>query len=298
MKKYSAFGLIIETELIFDELFPCPAGDTDIVIKKESVPDHLTDMTLQADGIQIGIDQYWSDIKEVAKFYVSYGTTILYEPYDNAADEEIKLYLLGSCMGAVLFQRRILPLHGSCVKVNGAGLLITGDPGAGKSTTAAVLYKKGYKIISDDVSAILSSPGEVMVCPSYPSQKLWEDTIERVGIQGEKNVLHRISNHLYKYSVINGATYDETPVPLKTVLEIIPLDIDHLQLQEIKGGQKLELISKNTYRKIMVDAMDIREWHFKQCLEIAERVSVYRMLRPKHRYLENELANMILEKIL
>ena len=53
----------------------------------------------------------------------------------------VRLYLLGTCMGALLFQRKLLPLHGSAVVINGKAYAFVGDSGAGKSTLAAAFSK-------------------------------------------------------------------------------------------------------------------------------------------------------------
>lgn len=298
MKQYKAFGLIIETELYFDELCPCDAKKADIIIKKETVPKDLENLVIDTPGVKIGSDKYWSDIKNIAKFYVEKGELILFEPAENASFDEIKLYLFGSCIGAALYQRRILPLHGSCINVHGKGVLLTGEPGAGKSTVAAVLYQQGYKILTDDVTAVvIQEPGEPIAQPGYPSQKLWQDAIERIGITAEKNALNRISNDLYKYSVKSNANFEASPMPLKIMIELIPSDTESLRLDEVTGAGKLDVVLRNTYRKILVDAMDLRVWYFKQCLDIADRIIVYRIIRPKDKYLENEIARLILEKI-
>ena len=299
MNKYKAFGLIIESELAFDELLPCDIEITDLVIKAGKVPETFEDIVINAPYLKISRDKYWSDIKDVAKFYVQKGELILLEPYEKASFEEIKLYVLGSCMGAVLYQRRILPLHGSCVIINGKGILLTGEPGVGKSTVAAVLYKKGYKILTDDVTAVVLDEHKVpMAYPSFPSQKLWEDAIERVGIKEEKKVLNRISKDLYKYSVKSDLHFEDNPIPIKVVIEIISLKVDSIHLEEIKSAQKLEVVLNNTYRKVLIEAMDLREWYFHQCVIIADKVVVYRITRPQDQYLENEMAGIILEKTL
>lgn len=213
--------------------------------------------------------------------------------------EEIKLYVLGSCIGAVLYQRRVVPLHGSGINVNGKGILLTGEPGAGKSTVAAVLYKRGYNILADDVTAIIfDALKEPLINPSYPYQKLWEDAIVRIGIMDEKKALYQISNGLYKFSVRSGADFDDNPIPIRTIFEIIPSDVENIIFEEVKGAGKFNVVMKNTYRKLLAEAMELREWHFSQCVNIANMIDVYRIVRPRDKHMENEIADLIMEKIL
>ena len=69
-------------------------------------------------------------------------------------EDVIRLYILGTCMGAILMQRKILPLHGSAIEIDGKAYAIVGDSGAGKSTLASAFLKQGYQLVSDDVIAV------------------------------------------------------------------------------------------------------------------------------------------------
>ena len=72
----------------------------------------------------------------------------------EADEDKIRLYILGTCMGALLMQRKILPLHGSAIAIDGKAYAFVGDSGAGKSTLASAFLSKGYKLLSDDVIAV------------------------------------------------------------------------------------------------------------------------------------------------
>ena len=69
-------------------------------------------------------------------------------------------------MGAILMQRRLLPLHGSAIAINGKAYAIVGDSGAGKSTLASAFLNKGYQLISDDVIAVSLSQENHSYCYS------------------------------------------------------------------------------------------------------------------------------------
>ena len=78
-------------------------------------------------------------------------------------------------MGALLMQRKILPLHGSAIAIDGKAYALIGDSGAGKSTLASAFLNKGYQLLSDDVIAVslLNKKYCQLFIPSYPQQKLW-----------------------------------------------------------------------------------------------------------------------------
>lgn len=65
-------------------------------------------------------------------------------------------------------------LHASCVAIGGAGLLITGRPGAGKSELALDLIALGATLVADD-QVVLSAEGpSVLAAPPAPLAGLIE----------------------------------------------------------------------------------------------------------------------------
>src|SRR5690606_10479084 len=114
-------------------------------------------------------------IPGAAIYRVRDGCEIAVSPFEDADPGLVRLYVLGSCMGALLLQRRMLPLHGSALAIDGKAYVIVGPSGAGKSTLAAALAARGQRLISDDISPIRWQEDEALpsVVPSYPQQKLW-----------------------------------------------------------------------------------------------------------------------------
>ena len=76
-------------------------------------------------------------IPDTAIFSIQEGKQIIVSPMGNTCEDKIRLYILGICMGALLMQRGILPLHGSAINIDGKVYAILGNSGAGKSTLAA-----------------------------------------------------------------------------------------------------------------------------------------------------------------
>ena len=298
MITYKAFGLKIASEIVLDELMTCQCEEPELVITQGRVPDFQAENTGGKIRRKIEQDKFWLEISGVARYYVEKGEHIIVEPQNSIAMEEVKLYLLGSCMGVVLFQKRILPLHGSCIAIREQGLLLTGKSGAGKSTISTAICQKGYKLLTDDVAAVrVDETTDSIVCPGYPGQKLWEDAIERAGRWEEKKSLNRISENIAKYSVKSNAFFCDKEMPIRTIIEIVSGPVEQIEITEITSTDKLNLIMRNTYRPRFLREMGLSTWHFQKCVLVGNQVTAYQITRPQGQHLEDRIADIILEKL-
>ena len=98
-------------------------------------------------------------------------------------DNDVRLFLLGSVMGALLHQRGWLPLHGSAIRLpDGTAAIFMGPSGVGKSTLAAAFRRRGYAVAADDVSLIFTgADGSPLLQPAYPELKLWAEAAAKIG---------------------------------------------------------------------------------------------------------------------
>lgn len=67
---------------------------------------------------------------------------------------DLASYLTGPVLGFILRLRGIVALHASAVDVQGKAILLVGNACSGKSTTAAALAMRGFKVIAEDVAAL------------------------------------------------------------------------------------------------------------------------------------------------
>jgi hypothetical protein len=96
----------------------------------------------------------------------------------KATVDDTATYLLGPVMGFVLLLRGLHSLHASAVAVGDQAVALVGPAGAGKSTTAAALAGHGYRVLSEDVVALVPASGGFYVQPSYPCIRLWPESVE------------------------------------------------------------------------------------------------------------------------
>lgn len=77
----------------------------------------------------------------------------------SSTTEKQKLFLryffLEAIAGCHLAWRHATPVHGACVALNGRGVLLLGDSGAGKSSLAFACARAGWTYVSDDAAFLL-----------------------------------------------------------------------------------------------------------------------------------------------
>ncbi|MDG0814411.1 phosphoenolpyruvate carboxykinase (ATP) [Cohnella rhizosphaerae] len=215
-------------------------------------------------------------------------------PEAHADPDELRLFILGSCMGAALMQRGLLPLHGSAVAIDGQAYGIVGESGAGKSTLAAAFLQAGFPLISDDVIALDFSEEFVrpLVIPSYPQQKLWQQSLDGFGISNES--LRPIFKRETKFAVPLKAGYHSQPLPLAGLFELDKTERNEPSLVPVAKLDRLSLLRRHTYRNFWLDRLGMTDWHFRMTAGMAARIDVYRLERPTSGFTAPELVKRML----
>jgi hypothetical protein len=146
-----------------------------------------------------------------AEYRVEEGRGIFIAPFSNVPADELCLYLLGSAMAALLYQRGLFPLHGSAGKTPWWAMIFVGTQGAGKSTLAAQFDRKGYRLLSDDVCAVEAMPEGLRILPTLTQFGLCSDAYERLGNPESAHF------DVQKFEVSMGEGYCPHPMPLKAI---------------------------------------------------------------------------------
>ncbi len=130
---------------------------------------------------------------------------------------DVSGYFSGPVLGFILRLRGVVSLHASAVQVGGGAIALVGDPGAGKSTTAAMFAQRGFPIITEDVAALSVTERGVDVRPGCPQIGLWPDAVAL--LYGSADALPRISDGWQKRRLDLGSTgaFAAHDVPLRAV---------------------------------------------------------------------------------
>ncbi len=253
-------------------------GEPEIFIKLGKVPKVLPLKDVALDKLGDGI--FLVTVRDVAWYLVRHGREVLVEPFDRADEQDVRRFLLGLVFGFICYQRRLLPLHASTVKVGRRCVAFTGPSGAGKSTLAAFMSQRGYPLIGDDFCVLSkNTDGAIIVYPRYPLLKLWEDSLKALK-QDKENLLHDWSWQR-KYPLLLETGFTTEPLPLWRIYILQVAEASHQEkIEQIRGLEALTAIAENSYQPILVKYMNLIEQHFKFCATITKAANVYRLKRP------------------
>ena len=297
---YRSFGLVISSQIECCELLPGPNTSPDVSLRFGRVPEILDNSEEYplAQGIlyQVINDQFLLKVDCIARYLVRNGNEIIVDPFPQADVDLVKLFLLGSAFGALLFQRGILPLHGSAVATHNGAALFVGPSGHGKSTLAGAFHQRGYSVISDDVCAIGNMDGLPLVLPAYPRLLLWPDAVGCL-VGKETNLRPALAGQ-EKYQFPVDQKFASDAVPIRVVYVLNPTNSHSVTLTPLTGFDKIRTLTENTYRLQFLHGMNLGERHFRQIAEVAEHVSVARVDRPKGEFRLDELVDVLEADIL
>lgn len=206
--------------------------------------------------------------------------------------QSVCLYLLGSCIGAILHQRSQLVIHGNAIVIDGKAIIVAGPSGIGKSTLAAAFHARGYQILADDL-AVINELNEVL--PSYPQIKLWEDSAEKLKINHEQLDRIRLQVRKYEYPILEG--YCDQPVPVAAVFILHSHNKDNFEVEHIKGLEKYTPLKNNTYRTGYIKGMNVAPQFFARCGQFANSIELAHITRPNAGFKLDELVDFILQQV-
>jgi hypothetical protein len=279
MNRYRAFGLSIASEMILPELIldPDPSGTADLEIQETKAEISEDDALSGGNGTPPDGLSFRLSINGIADFLIEGGDRITFRRADpDVEDANIRLFLLGSCLGSALQQRGCVVLHGNAVTTDGKTCrIVVGHSGAGKSTSAALAYQQGARILADDVCAItLDAEGTPWVHPSYPQLKLWKASADLLGISVEG--LRRVHKDEEKYKLPIKDRFWPTPLPLAEVIELSP---DHTEESLTRGYDKARCLAEHSYRNEYLREMGLEAVYLRRLMRVVKHVEVRRGMR-------------------
>ena len=168
---YTCYGLTIQSQLPLPELLHAVSSVPEIAPAEVDIrigpvaPEGLPGGTRLGPFLWVTVSSLWLQVPKVARFLVSEGREIVIDPEPGIDADSLRVFLLGSALGALLFQRGLLVLHGNAIRIGEQCMVCVGHSGAGKSTLAAGFLRRGHEILADDVVPVAT---DCRALPGFP----------------------------------------------------------------------------------------------------------------------------------
>ncbi|GGF90386.1 HPr kinase [Paenibacillus albidus] len=294
---YKAFGLQIHSEIPLPELARSEEQELlgSISVVQADLSERWRSIPKVSSSMGVADNEVLFEVKEMAIFSIQSGSLITVSPAAEADEDCVRLFILGSCMGILLMQRGVLPLHGSALVINNRAYALVGRSGAGKSTLASYLMDQGCPMISDDVIPVIVQNGHPLAIPGYPQQKLWQQSLDYLGMNSSS--YRPLFQRETKFAVPVHDRFHAEPLPLAGIFELGVSPDGPVAIQPVLGMERFPVLFSHTYQKQVVDRLGLREWHFGLLASFVNRLPLYRLNRPAEGFSAPAQAGLIFETI-
>jgi hypothetical protein len=294
MYLYRAYRLIFESEFPIPEFLPAEEANAapDVRIRYGAVPPGLENPAGRGVLYQADASQFLLALPDLARYLVQNGSEIVVEPQPGSLESDVRVFLLGSCIGALLHQRGHLVLHAGAIRTPGGAALFSGPSGCGKSTLIGEFLRRGYPMMVDDVCALVLDPqGLPLVLPGYPRTRLWSDAAAQ--LEQDVSALPRTRPSLEKYERQVADQFWDSPAGLRRIYLLTANNQDVLRLSPLPRVNAFKTVLRNTYRQQFLDGLEMRAAHFDLAAAVARQASIVHVSRPSQPFRLRELADLI-----
>jgi len=274
---YVCFNFRISSERPLDVLTvarPEDAGLASVSIRWGDVPDALEGAPAPLHGLQVSGRDALLTVPDVARYRVRDGREIIVQPVPGASARDVRLFLLGSALGVLSFQRGLLPLHANVVAIQGEAVAFAGKSGAGKSTLAAWFRTRGHSVFSDDICMIEFAESGPRVWPGLPRLKLWAAAVDAFapGVAEPE----RVRDTLDKFEIPIESAAHVGPLPLRSLYVLARAEAEApAGIERLRGSAAIAALLSQTYRAIYLPLMDLQAWQFARAAELLRHIPVY-----------------------
>lgn len=286
---YNTYGFTLLSHIPLPELVsiaPCDCPDIEIVAGH--VDEKLVNGRQVNRWLQMGEDQCQMWIEGIANYRVEHGQRIVIDrrvaaPLASVASPaDIRVYLLGSALGVLAYQRGWLPLHINAVQApSGDVWAFTGPSGAGKSTLGAWLNTRlGWPQVTDDVAVVKPEVQQPLLYAGPRKIKLWKETLEalEIDMSGAERDLSRAD----KFHIpMQGQSEVPLLAPLRHLVVLERGSADSKpRLTEVFGDEAVILLLDSLYRAEFGREFMAPEKILQACEKLAMEIHIYRFCRP------------------
>jgi hypothetical protein len=255
-----------------------------VTIRLGDVPDHLPGAVEIDPDCFATASQYLLRIHGIARYLVTNGQEIVVSPDTGALPLDVRAYLLGTIFTVLCQQRGLLPLHASAVSSHpvdgrlGAAAFLARS-GQGKSSLAAHLAQRGFRVLADDVCLVdPTTADQAMVIPTAPWLKLWRDSLQHLGEQAEG--LQRVFSEDDKYRLPLVSGLAPEPIRKLIFLESTEDPSTTPRIEDVSAIEAIPSLMNLTHQAYLLEATGQRQKSFLLCGRVLSQAKAYRLIRP------------------
>jgi hypothetical protein len=219
---------------------------------------------------------YFLRVQGIGSYLVNHGREIVVSPEAGALALDVRAYLLGTLFIVLCQQRGLLPLHASAVSSGKGVVAFLARSGQGKSSLAAHLAQRGFRVLGDDVCLIDTQTDQAMVIPAAPWLKLWRNSLEILGRQADG--LERVFSEDDKYRLPLQNVLQPEPIRKLVFLESDERSVT--DIQEVTAIEAIPLLMNLTHQAYVLEATGQRQESFLRCSRVSSQARAYRLIRP------------------
>lgn len=259
-------GLRVRSAVALPDLTAWTGEDRppDVLIEAGPVPEALPDLVIKRPLLQVATDGACRfAIPGIAVWWIAPDGSRVVVEMAGTDQAGMRTFMYGSVFAILLMRRGLLPLHACCVERDGRAYAISGHSGAGKSSLAMQLVRRGYRLLADDVTVVdLSAPCRPLALPTFPRVKLWRNMLDQLDIDATE--LEPVTAGVAKYSQPVTAAFCAEPRPLAALL-LLERDLEPGRLTPMQSLTRMPTI---IYRQQMMLRLGLGDQQMRQYLAL------------------------------
>jgi hypothetical protein len=275
LNTYALFGLQLSSSVEFPEL-PRGTGPADVTLSLERLERPSPGNESQGNWVTADSEGHWLVWEGYVSVHIG-GDRIRVDPAEGMDPVGLRSVLLGPVFSAFLSMRGLLPLHASCVGIDGRAVAMAANAEAGKSTLAATLTARGHTFLADDVTCVNVAGDPICMLPAFPQLKLLPDSLAVLGESAE--ALPLVSPLDEKRARRVDGPFGQAGVPIRGIYLIEdgpdgfegPLEVPEALLNLLGLCHRLSILQEVSGLSALME----------RCAALAQKVPVYRLFRQR-----------------
>ena len=238
-------------------------------------PSSLANPTRDEGFMQMAPGEFLAIIDDVGRMHVT-AQRVTIEPAPGHGLAEMDYLVYGWAPTWIRILRQEFALHASAVVAGEWAFAVMGFSGAGKSTTATALTRRGYHLLIDDVLPVDLVDDVPHVHGWIRPVHLTDEAAAHFDIRGEARVgVSPLGKLAAELPSVGGSW------PLRAAIELWPdANATKVSTQRLVGGGKMQAILNNANGSGLASADGRAPSLFEWSTRLAQRIDVYRVTRP------------------